>query len=223
MSAAAVADRRRLWHPRPRARPHRCNAPLACTCRLGAPDTGLISYAEMVDVVRCLASMRRARRIDQRAQSTGGSCDHQVARPLKSAALFALPACCVQGRNIHEATRSIPIIGDGDTGYGNAMNVKRTVRGYAQAGFAGPQRPNVAHAAAVSGQHVGPQTPRVGACTTMPPPSVHHPQAHAGDSGWLRGSPCAAFHLTARMGVWVAEGSRLAVYVACEAPHPCRA
>lgn len=31
----------------------------------------------------------------------------------------------------------MPIIGDGDTGYGNAMNVKRTVRGYAQAGFAG--------------------------------------------------------------------------------------
>jgi 2-methylisocitrate lyase-like PEP mutase family enzyme len=46
--------------------------------------------------------------------------------------------CCVaQGRNIHEATKHIPIIGDGDTGYGNAMNVKRTVRGYAAAGFAG--------------------------------------------------------------------------------------
>lgn len=59
--------------------------------RLGFPDTGLISYAEMVD----------------------------------------------QGRNMHEATRSIPIIGDGDTGYGNAMNVKRTVQGYASAGFAG--------------------------------------------------------------------------------------
>jgi hypothetical protein len=43
----------------------------------------------------------------------------------------------MQGRNVNEATRSIPIIGDGDTGYGNAMNVKRTVRGYAQAGFAG--------------------------------------------------------------------------------------
>jgi 2-methylisocitrate lyase-like PEP mutase family enzyme len=28
------------------------------------------------------------------------------------------------------------VIGDADTGYGNAMNVKRTVRGYAQAGFA---------------------------------------------------------------------------------------
>ena len=27
---------------------------------------------------------------------------------------------------------SIPVLGDGDTGYGNAMNVKRTVRGYAQ-------------------------------------------------------------------------------------------
>ncbi|HWA72420.1 MAG TPA: isocitrate lyase/PEP mutase family protein [Polyangiaceae bacterium] len=58
--------------------------------RLGLPDTGLISYAEMLD----------------------------------------------QGRSICAAT-SIPIIGDGDTGYGNPLNVKRTVRGYAQAGFAG--------------------------------------------------------------------------------------
>ncbi|KAL4428516.1 hypothetical protein ABPG75_002605 [Micractinium tetrahymenae] len=64
-----------------------------CTAaaRLGAPDTGLISYAEMVDT----------------------------------------------GRNCHEATTHLPIIGDGDTGYGNAVNVKRTVRGYAAAGFAG--------------------------------------------------------------------------------------
>ncbi|KAF0113556.1 MAG: carboxyvinyl-carboxyphosphonate phosphorylmutase [Rhodospirillaceae bacterium] len=59
-------------------------------CRFGAPDTGLVSYGEMVD----------------------------------------------QGRNICAAV-SIPVIGDGDTGYGNAMNVKRTVRGYAAAGFAG--------------------------------------------------------------------------------------
>lgn len=57
--------------------------------RIGLPDTGLISYAEMVD----------------------------------------------QGRNICSAV-SIPIIGDGDTGYGNAINVQRTVRGYSQAGFA---------------------------------------------------------------------------------------
>jgi 2-methylisocitrate lyase-like PEP mutase family enzyme len=31
---------------------------------------------------------------------------------------------------------SIPVIGDADTGYGNALNVKRTITGYAQAGFA---------------------------------------------------------------------------------------
>jgi 2-methylisocitrate lyase-like PEP mutase family enzyme len=40
-----------------------------------------------------------------------------------------------QGRNICAAT-ALPVIGDADTGYGNAMNVKRTVRGYAAAGFA---------------------------------------------------------------------------------------
>lgn len=40
-------------------------------------------------------------------------------------------------RNINEATTSIPIIGDGDTGYGNALSVKRTVNGFANAGFAG--------------------------------------------------------------------------------------
>ena len=57
--------------------------------RLGMPDTGLISYGEMVD----------------------------------------------QGRNICGAV-SIPVIGDGETGYGNALNVKRTVKGYAEAGFA---------------------------------------------------------------------------------------
>ena len=57
--------------------------------RLGAPDTGLISYAEMLD----------------------------------------------QGRNICAAV-DFPVIGDGDTGYGNAVNVQRTVQGYARAGFA---------------------------------------------------------------------------------------
>ncbi len=57
--------------------------------RLGLPDTGLISYAEMLD----------------------------------------------QGRNICDAV-SIPVISDGDTGYGNALDVKRTVQGYARAGFA---------------------------------------------------------------------------------------
>ena len=40
-----------------------------------------------------------------------------------------------QGRNLCSAV-GIPVIGDADTGYGNALNVKRTVAGYAQAGFA---------------------------------------------------------------------------------------
>ncbi|KAK9141349.1 hypothetical protein Scep_011030 [Stephania cephalantha] len=41
-----------------------------------------------------------------------------------------------QGRLITQAV-SIPVIGDGDNGYGNAMNVKRTVKGFIEAGFAG--------------------------------------------------------------------------------------
>ena len=38
---------------------------------------------------------------------------------------------------ISNSLRSIPCIGDGDTGYGNPMNVKRTVAKYCQAGMAG--------------------------------------------------------------------------------------
>lgn len=40
-----------------------------------------------------------------------------------------------QGRAICAAV-SIPMFGDGDTGFGNALNIKRTVEGYARAGFA---------------------------------------------------------------------------------------
>lgn len=59
--------------------------------RLAQPDTGLISFAEMVDQLRYICA--------------------------------AAPRLCV--------------IGDGDTGYGNAINVRRTVREYALAGAAG--------------------------------------------------------------------------------------
>ena len=58
--------------------------------RLGLPDTGLISFAEMLDSLR---------------------------------------NCC-------SAAGAIPLIGDGDTGYGNALNVQRTVVEYARAGAA---------------------------------------------------------------------------------------
>ena len=57
--------------------------------RLALPDTGLISFAEMLDSLRNVCA--------------------------------AAPALCV--------------IGDGDTGYGNTINVRRTVREYAQAGL----------------------------------------------------------------------------------------
>ncbi|RVU36416.1 isocitrate lyase/PEP mutase family protein [Hwanghaeella grinnelliae] len=40
-----------------------------------------------------------------------------------------------QARNICDAT-NFPVIGDGDTGYGNAMNVRRTVSGFARVGCA---------------------------------------------------------------------------------------
>lgn len=43
----------------------------------------------------------------------------------------------VARRYVHEATHRLPVIGDADTGYGNAVNVKRTLRGFAAAGFAG--------------------------------------------------------------------------------------
>ena len=59
--------------------------------RLGAPDTGLLSYEEVASSLR----------------------------------------------NAVEATRALPIIADGDTGYGNAVAVKRTVRGFSAAGAAG--------------------------------------------------------------------------------------
>lgn len=55
-------------------------------------------------------------------------------RPIPNLALSSPPFAA---RCIHEATKRMPIIGDGDTGYGNALNIKRTVRGYAAAGFAG--------------------------------------------------------------------------------------
>jgi 2-methylisocitrate lyase-like PEP mutase family enzyme len=42
-----------------------------------------------------------------------------------------------QLRNICAAAPELPVIGDGDTGYGNAINVLRTVKEYALAGAAG--------------------------------------------------------------------------------------
>jgi 2-methylisocitrate lyase-like PEP mutase family enzyme len=54
---------------------------------------------------------------------------------LPDAGLISYGEMLDQGRTICDSV-AIPVLGDGDTGYGNALNVKRTVRGYARAGFA---------------------------------------------------------------------------------------
>jgi 2-methylisocitrate lyase-like PEP mutase family enzyme len=54
---------------------------------------------------------------------------------LPDAGLLSYGEMLAQGREICSAV-SIPVIGDADTGYGNPINVKRTIHGYARAGFA---------------------------------------------------------------------------------------
>ena len=54
---------------------------------------------------------------------------------LPDAGLISYAEMLDQGRGILDAV-SFPVIGDGDTGYGNPANVRRTVQGYAHAGFA---------------------------------------------------------------------------------------
>lgn len=65
----------------------------------GMPDTGLLSYAEMLDTITSVV-----------------------------AGLQGTDVC---------------VFADADTGFGNALNVKRTVRGYAQAGVHGTFNGNI--------------------------------------------------------------------------------
>lgn len=55
---------------------------------------------------------------------------------LPDTGLLSVTEMLDQGRSICDAV-SIPVIGDGDTGHGNAANVTRTVAQFAGAGFAG--------------------------------------------------------------------------------------
>jgi len=55
---------------------------------------------------------------------------------LPDTGLLSVTEMLDQGRAIVDAV-SIPVIGDGDTGHGNAVNVHRTVAQFARAGFAG--------------------------------------------------------------------------------------
>lgn len=54
---------------------------------------------------------------------------------LPDAGLLSYGEVASHGRDVTAAV-SIPVIADADTGYGNALNVKRTLRGLAAAGFA---------------------------------------------------------------------------------------
>ena len=54
---------------------------------------------------------------------------------LPDAGLLSYGELAAHGRDVTSAVR-IPVIADADTGFGNAVNVKRTVRGLAAAGFA---------------------------------------------------------------------------------------
>lgn len=54
---------------------------------------------------------------------------------LPDAGLISYGELVDQGRAICDAV-SIPVMGDADTGFGSAANVRRTVEGYAKAGFA---------------------------------------------------------------------------------------
>lgn len=63
------------------------------------------------------------------------SAANSVAEGLASAALEK--AKYGEGDAASAKPVAIPCIADGDTGYGNAINVKRTVFGYARAGMAG--------------------------------------------------------------------------------------
>ncbi|CBJ25471.1 carboxyvinyl-carboxyphosphonate phosphorylmutase [Ectocarpus siliculosus] len=59
------------------------------------------------------------------------------AHGLPDTQLLSYAEMLASATNICATLRDIPCIGDGDTGYGNSVNVKRTVKGYAQVGMAG--------------------------------------------------------------------------------------
>mmetsp|Transcript_10861 Transcript_10861/g.22977 ORF Transcript_10861/g.22977 Transcript_10861/m.22977 type:complete len:345 (-) Transcript_10861:418-1452(-) len=77
----------------------------------GYPDTQLVSFNEMMSAANSVAEGLASAALEKAKYGEG---DAASAEPV-----------------------AIPCIADGDTGYGNAINVKRTVFGYARAGMAG--------------------------------------------------------------------------------------
>uniref|UniRef100_A0A453CDL6 Isocitrate lyase n=2 Tax=Aegilops tauschii subsp. strangulata TaxID=200361 RepID=A0A453CDL6_AEGTS len=81
-------------------------------------------------------SARLVERAGFRACFTSGFSISAARLGLPDVGLMSYGEMIDQGRLITEAV-SIPVIGDADNGYGNCMNVKRTVKGFIKAGFAG--------------------------------------------------------------------------------------
>ncbi|OEL31453.1 2,3-dimethylmalate lyase [Dichanthelium oligosanthes] len=81
-------------------------------------------------------SARLVERAGFRACFTSGFSISAARLGLPDVGLISYGEMIDQGRLITEAV-SIPVIGDADNGYGNSMNVKRTVKGFINAGFAG--------------------------------------------------------------------------------------
>jgi 2-methylisocitrate lyase-like PEP mutase family enzyme len=76
----------------------------------GYPDTQLVSFDEMVKAANTVAEGLSSAALEKARYGEGNADTEPIA---------------------------IPCIADGDTGYGNAVNCKRTVFGYARAGMAG--------------------------------------------------------------------------------------
>ncbi len=97
----------------------------------------LISEPGLVVLPACFDALS-ARLIEQAgfpAAFMSGFCISAARLAKPDAGLMSYGEVVEQGRTICDAV-SIPVLGDADTGFGSAANVKRTVAGFASAGFA---------------------------------------------------------------------------------------
>jgi 2-methylisocitrate lyase-like PEP mutase family enzyme len=98
---------------------------------------GLLESGPIVQAPGCFDALS-ARVVEQAGFQVGFLGGFSVAAAklgLPDVGLLSYGEMLDQSRTVCAAT-SLPIIGDGDTGYGNAINAERTLLGYARAGLA---------------------------------------------------------------------------------------
>ena len=97
----------------------------------------LLAEPEMLTITGChdALSARLAQQAGFPAVFMSGFAVSATRLAMPDTGLISLGEMLDQGRSIANAI-NIPLFGDGDTGFGNALNIKRTVREYANAGFA---------------------------------------------------------------------------------------